>query len=338
MTMGTSACAQPRPAGRQVATPVTLMAKISAAKSGDTVLLGDGDYGTLWIVGRTFAAPGVVIAAAPGAKAKFSAIVIDRTEGVTIKSVDVDVVSVDNGITVGNSSRITLESLNIHAPPNVAPNAVFLRHARDIVVEDCDIRNIGFGIAFLQSDHLKISHNTFADLRVDAIRGAASYVEVVGNHATSFHPHDGDHPDFIQFWGDDATGPSTSNVIKDNVYERGNGDVVQGVFLEDNDNVVVSGNALVGTMYNGIGLARVHRALIENNFVQGYKDMDTRIITRGESTDVTIRNNVAQSIVNYDENGRPNPNYKEEGNRSIRGAKVGDTADLKAWLGMRPAH
>jgi len=212
-----------------------------------------------------------------------------------------------------------------------------LRYAHDVTVENCDVGHVGFGIAFLNSDHLKIERNTFADLQVDAIRGAASNVEVIGNHASSFHPRNGDHPDFIQFWGDRTTGPSKGNVIKDNVYERGIGDVVQGIFLEDNDDVVISGNAIAGSMYNGISLSRVNGALVENNFVQGYDDMATRIIVRGWSSDVTIRNNVAQSIVNYTDNGKPNPNYKEEHNRSIRAAKVGDTRDMQAWLAKRPA-
>lgn len=339
LAMATGACAQsdhPKAAASQPATPKTLEARIAVARPGETVLLAGGDYGALSIGRRRFAAPGVVIAAAPGANAVFSSIEINETEGVTIKGVDVDVATAGNGVYVGNSSRITLAGLKIHAPSDASPNAIMLRYAHDVIVEDCDIRSVGFGVAFLNGDHIKILRNTFTDLQVDAIRGASSYVEVVGNRASSFHPRNGDHPDFIQFWGDRETGPSKANVIKGNVYERGDGDVVQGIFLEDNDDVVISGNAMAGTMYNAISLSRVHRALIEDNFVQGYDDMGTRIITRGWSSDVTVRNNVSQSIVNYADDGKPNPNYKEEDNRSIRSVKVGDTRDLQAWLAKRP--
>jgi hypothetical protein len=124
-------------------------------------------------------------------------------------------------------------------------------------------------------------------------------------------------------------------VIKDNIFERGEGAVVQGIFLEDNEDVVVSGNALLGTMYNGIGLARVNRAVVENNFVQGYKDMGTRIITRGRSSDVMVRNNVAQTIVTFNDGGMPNPGYKEERNKSIRAAALGDASAMETWLKSR---
>ena len=338
LTMATGACAQsdhPKSA-TELATPKTLDARISSAQPGETILLAAGDYGAL-SVGRKFAAPGVIIAAAPGAKASFSSIEIGGAEGVTIKGVDVDVTSANYGVSVGSSSKITLANLAIHTAAASGPSAMMLRQVHDVTVEDCDIHDIGFGINMLESDHIKILRNTFTNLQVDAIRGAASNVEVVGNHASSFHPQGGDHPDFIQFWGNGAAGPSKSNVIKDNVYERGKGDVVQGIFIEDNDDIVITGNALLGAMYNGIGMSRVHRGLIEDNFVQGYEDMGTRIIIRGESSDVTIRNNVAEEIDDYKEDGKPNPGYKEEHNQSIRRAKVGDTKALEAWLAKRPA-
>lgn len=336
--MATGGCAQAdqaRQATVQNAIPKTLEAKIAAAKPGETILLAAGDYGGLSIYRRKFAAPGIVIEPAPGATPTFSEIEISESEGVTIKGVDVTVTSAQYGVNVGASSRITLAGLTIHAASNVAPSAMMLREDHDVTVEDCNIHDIGFGINMLESDHLKIYRNTFKDLKVDAVRGAASNVEVIGNRATSFHPTEGDHPDFIQFWGQKG-GASRSNLIKDNVYERGNGGVVQGIFVADNEDVVITGNALLGTMYNGITVGGVHGALIEDNFLQGYDDMDTRIMTRDESSDVIIRNNVAQSIVNYAEGGKPNPRYKEEHNRSIRSAKAGVTKDLEAWLANRP--
>jgi hypothetical protein len=214
---------------------------------------------------------------------------------------------------------------------------MMLRYDRDVTVEDCDIHDVSFGIAFLQSDHLKILRNNFTDLQVDSIRGSASYTEVIGNHAQSFHPQPGDHPDFIQFWAPGPGGRDKGNVIKDNVYQRGNGDVAQGIFIEDNDDIEISGNALLGSMYNAIALSRVSRAVVEDNFVQSYDDMGARIITRGVSSDVTVRNNVTTDIVDYKEDGKPNPGYREEKNKLIRSVKIGETKDLQAWLAKQPA-
>lgn len=335
MVVATSACAQESsPKGRrvEVSTPQALSERIEGARAGDVIILASGNYGPLAVYRKNLAEPGLAIEAAPGATVTFDSIKIGGAQGITVKGVEVDVKDPQYGVMVGNSSNITLDGLHIHAPTGTAPSAMMLRASNHLVVRDCDIRNVSFGINFLESDHIKIEHNKFADLQVDAIRGSSSYVEVTGNQASSFHPQNGDHPDFIQFWGQ-----STNAVIKDNVYERGSGDPVQGIFLESTDDVVISGNALLGSLYNAIALSRVNRALVEDNFIQSYDGLGTRIITRGWSSNVTIRNNVATEIVNYKDGGKPNPDYKEENNRSIRNAKVGDTRALEAWLAKRPA-
>lgn len=337
LALATGACAQPAHLDPKAATAQAVWDRVTAAKPGDRIRLVAGDYGALNLAGRKFAAPGVVIEAAPGAKVTFSSIEFDHSEGITIKGVEVNVTAANFGVMVGNSSRITLSGLKIHAPANTAPNAMMLRNSSEVTVEDCDIRDVSFGVAFLDSNHLKILRNNFSDLQVDAIRGSSSYVEVIGNHATNFHPQDGDHPDFIQFWGA-ASGRATSNVIKDNVFERGDGKgAAQGVFIEDNDDVVITGNALFGTMYNAIAVSRVHHAQIEGNFIQGFDDMGVKIIVRGQSSDVTVRDNVTPMVSNYTDDGKPNAGFKAEGNRSIRNARPGDTKDLQAWLAKRNA-
>jgi parallel beta-helix repeat protein len=336
--MTTGACgpsARAKPHAGEVATPQTLSAMIANAQAGETVLLASGDYGALNIRGKSFAEPGITIQPQPDAKVTFTTIGIDQSNGITIKQVDVDINGAKFGVIVGDSSRITLAGLRIHAP-TLTSNAMRLRESKNVTVSDCDIHNVGTGINLSNSEHVEISRNTFSDIQLDAIRGVASYAEIVGNRASSFHPKPGDHPDFIQIWQTQKLGPPVKNLIKDNVYVRGNGDVAQGIFIEDNNDIVITGNALLGTMYNAISLARVNRALVENNFVQGYDDMGTRIITRGGSTDVVVRNNVAQTIINHTAGG-PNPGYKEEHNRSIRGAKIGDTTALDAWLAKRDA-
>jgi nitrous oxidase accessory protein NosD len=311
-----------------------LATTIAGASAGQTIQLAAGDYGALTIANRKFAAPGLTIEPQPGAKANFSAMVFVGSEGVTVKDVELTVDAVNYGVAASGSSNIVLSGLKIHGDPDAGKSAMMLRNVHDITVQDCDIRSIGFGINFLDSDRLHILRNSFTDLQVDAIRGESSHVEVIGNHATSFHPKTGDHPDFIQFWGNKA-GPSTGTVVKDNVYVRGSGAVVQGIFLAASKDVVVSGNALLGTMYNGISLSQVETALIENNFVQGYADMGTRIITRGQSSDVTIRNNVSEAIVTVNDGGVAPPRYKVEHNQSIAAAKVGDDRAFQDWLAKR---
>jgi hypothetical protein len=316
------------------ATPSTLSARIAAAKSGETIVLAPGSYGPLNIGNRKFSGAGLVIEPRPGAKAVFTSIAVANSQGMTLKGLEVDIQSELFGVGVYNSDHIILTGLNIHAPPGKEFNGMMLRNSTYVTVADSKLSLVGTGINFIDSDHVEILRNSLTDVQSDSIRGASSHVDVIGNHATNFHPQPGDHPDFIQFWSTKETGPSTGNRIKDNVYERGAGDPVQGVFIGDNKDIVISGNALFGTMVNAIALAEVQGALVEDNFVQGYADQGAKIITRGRSADVTIRNNVSPRVENYAGDGA-NTGYKEQGNRLIGTAKPGDTSAMQAWLAKK---
>jgi hypothetical protein len=328
------AAAQPAPA-----TPQTLAARIAAAHSGETILLASGAYGPLHFNARKFSGAGLVIEAQPGAKPVFSSIMFDgASEGITLKNVEVYDQTEKFAVNIDGAIRINLIGLTIHGPADKPPIGMMLHHGYGVVVADSNLSHLEHGINMSDSDGLQILRNTFHDVQCDAIRGASSHVEVIGNHGSDFHPLPGDHPDFIQFWSSPEAGPSTGNRIKDNVFQRGHGDPVQGVFIEDNKDIVISGNAMLGPMYNAISLARVQGAVVEDNFMQSYPDMAVHIITRGASADVTVRNNVAPQVVNYTEDGKPNPNYREQGNRPIKVAQPGDASAMQDWLAKRSPH
>jgi hypothetical protein len=335
--LGLCAAAMAQPAQVAPATPGTLAARIAAARDGETILLASGSYGLLDLDNRKLSGAGLTIQADAGARPVFSAISAIGSEGLTIKNVEVDIEKGNFGVTVANSDHISLVSLKIYAPPGNAPNGMMLRNDHDVAVTDSDLNHLGNGINLVDNDRVQILRNTLSEIESDGIRGASSHVDVIGNHGSNFHPAPGDHPDFIQFW-DTREGPSTGNRIQDNVFERGHGDPVQGIFIEGNRDLVISGNVLLGTMFNAVAMAGVQGAVVEDNFIQNYPDMGSMIITRGPSWDVTVRNNVAPQIVDYKEGGKPNPNYKEQGNRLIKAAKPGDTSAMQAWLAKRQAR
>lgn len=323
--------AQPGPA-----TPQTLAARLAAAQSGQTILLASGAYGPLELYGRKFSGAGLVIEAQAGAKPVLPAIDMDGSDGITVKNVEVAIQTAKFGVNIQHGHRISLVGLTIHGPPDKPLNGMMLRDSSDVTVADSNLSHLEHGINMWNSDHLHILRNTFHDIESDGIRGPSSHVDVIGNKGSDFHPLPGDHPDFIQFWSNQEAGPSTGNRVKDNVFRRGNGAPVQGVFVEDNKDIEISGNALLGTMFNAISLARTQGALVEDNFIQSYPDMDVKIIARGQSADVTVRNNISPHVENYAEDGKPNPNFKEQGNRPIKTAKPGDSSAMEAWLAKRP--
>src|SRR5439155_1035950 len=59
--------------------------------------------------------------------------------------------------------------------------------------------------------------------------------------------------------------------------------------------------------------------------------MNTWIITRGGTADVTVAHNTAHSLVNYTADG-VNPNYLASGNITAAPTAAGDLSALKAWL------
>jgi hypothetical protein len=325
------------------ASPETFGARIAAAQAGQTIVLGPGSYGSLDINNRSFSGAGLVIEAASGAKAVFTSVRVNGSAGLTLKNVEIAMEPpAPNanifGITIGSgSNHVNMVGLKVHGVAG-GDNGMLLRDCGSVSVADSDFSQLGTGINFLDCDHVDILRNTLSDIQVDAIRGASSHVNVIGNHGTSFHPQPGDHPDFIQFWSPPQGGAPTGNVIKDNVYERGHGDPAQGIFIENNTDLVISGNALVGTQYNAISTSGVQRAVIEDNFIQNYPDMTTWIITRSPSTDIVVRNNITPAVKNQIDNGQPNKAYKEQGNKSIRAAKPGDGSALQAWLAQRQQH
>jgi hypothetical protein len=93
---------------------------------------------------------------------------------------------------------------------------------------------------------------------------------------------------------------------------------------------------MAGTMFNGISIGGGGSAnvLIEDNFVQSYADMGTRIIVRDGSDNVTVTGNtVSDVIVNLvQSNSAPNTNFVLGRNTTIPGAAVGDNSALNAWV------
>jgi nitrous oxidase accessory protein NosD len=300
--------------------------------------LGDGDYGDAKFDGQKFAEPGIRIEGKPGGRAVFASLNLDNAEGIEIRGVEVASPATAAAISVGNSSRIAFSGIKVHGLSGHGGVGFLIRDSKGVSVADSEVSQLGSGIGHLNVDGLKVTNNNIHGLQTDGVfGGGSSHVVVSGNHITEFHPQPGDHPDAIQFWGATNGTPGTDVTISDNVITRGGGEVIQGIFIEYTNNITITRNAMTGTMYNGIALGGVQHGLIEDNFVVGASDMGSRIITRDASSDVTVRNNVAEAVVNYEAAGA-NPRYKEVNNSSVRAANPGDNTAMQAWLAKHGAH
>ncbi|MFI4950302.1 MAG: right-handed parallel beta-helix repeat-containing protein, partial [Caulobacterales bacterium] len=255
------------------------------------------------------------------------------SSGMTFQNLNMPVDNGATAVTVLDSTNVVLNDLKIHGTAATDVGlGVQIGTSSNVTVENSDITRTGSGIGFSQSDHINLSNNNIHDIETDGIIGSGSmHVLVQGNHFDTFHPLPGDHPDAIQFFG----GPNGSGddvTIDNNVIVRGSGEVYQGIFIENTNHVTIDGNAMAGTMFNGISVSAADTAVVSNNFVQGFTDMGSRIIVRGQSSNVTVTHNDAQSVVEYDDNGLPNPNYVATDNTVIGPANVSDLSALNTWL------
>ena len=158
-----------------------------------------------------------------------------------------------------------------------------IQNSKQVTVQNSEIHDVGTGISYVNSDTVMIANNNLHNIQSDAMHGGGTS-DLTISHNTFTDFAGAGHPDAIQFWAaPGATTPAHDIVISDNTMTRGAGATFQGIFMGAGDaahafqNVTITGNAMAGTMYNGIALQYANNATVENNFVEGYSDMTSWI-------------------------------------------------------------
>ena len=319
-----------------------LSAALKLAQAGDTVLLTGGDYGSVSISNRSFAGPVTIVSADPDHPAVFSYLMLNNVSNLTVRDVEVSIQS-GRGLEVFRSDNIVLDNLNVHGPllnPPSAGGGVYVNQSEHVTVSNSDIHHLANGLSHDGSSYVDIINNSFHDIRVDGVRGGgSSNVTIANNHFTDFYRQDGDHADAIQFWTTGTTRAAHDIVVINNVFERGAGDVAQGVFIRDEsgkmpfENAVIQGNAVIGGMYNGIAVIGGKNVVISDNLVVGLSDMKSWI--RIESaTDVTLQNNVTSQI--FTPNGKAG--ILETGTHIVDLISLDDANLLHGWVASNAGY
>jgi Right handed beta helix region len=316
-----------------------LMTALNSAHAGDTINLAAGNYGTVSLYGLHFNGTVTIQSADNANEAVINSLTVQSSSGISFSHVDLAMTGGGYGAYVLSSQNIAFDSFTAQGTPDSTGAAqgvaFFARASSGVSVTNSEISQVGVGIVDLDSDHLTFANNYIHDVQSDGIDNAgSSNVVIAGNRFTNFHPVDGDHPDAIQFWAG-SNGTAGNNItVADNVITRGNGDVMQGIFVEATQNISITGNAMAGTMYNGISVSTTTNALIQNNFVQGYNDMGSRIIARDASANVTVTGNtISEPVVNLQVSTEPNvTNFVLGTNTLISTSAIGDTSALNNWV------
>jgi hypothetical protein len=329
-----------------VASTDAAYAAVKVAQPGDVVQIAAGSYGALSLYSLKPAGV-VTVQPVPGAKVTVTGISADAAANLTIRGFDVGMALAQQyGATAqSGASNITFDGLSVHQADNttLAGSGFFVRDSDSITIKNADIHHVGAGVGILQSTNVLVSGNRLHDVATDGILVACNQqVQVVGNSFINFHPGVGDHPDAIQGFCTVAGAIQSDITIKDNDIRRGpTGQVIQGIFLEATKNATITGNALSGTMFNAISLSTSGPADVGFNFAQGWTDdcagqpCSTRMITRGQSVNVTVHDNAFQGIGQVLDGGLPNPGYVELRNTVIPAAPPGDYSAMNAWIAAK---
>ena len=326
-----------------VSTTAALVTALKAAQSGDTVLLTTGSYNYFAISNVHFATDVTVASETPGAPAVMSSFSISNSNGLTFRDIEfaVDPASGAYPLSVVGSQDIHFDHVNIHGSldndPGNDTGGLLFRSSSDVSVTNSEFQQLYWGVSHVSDTNLTISGNVFHDLRMDGVRGVgSSFVTIDSNSFTDFFPLSGDHADAIQFWTSGSTVAATDIVISNNAFARGNGVVVQGVFLRDEvnslhyDRVTITGNLIAGGLYNGIAVIGALNVVVDSNTVQGFTNARSWIsldwVTGGQVT-----NNSANSF--YVTNST---NVLQASNLTIPLATDQGAAVISQWYALHP--
>jgi hypothetical protein len=334
--------------------------QVQAAHPGDHVQLSSGTYALdLWYIVKTGE---VVVEPAPGANVTVTEINANASAFLTFRNLHVVMPSATaqygvqawtgahnitlDGLTITGNSCATLAGVGVHFRS--------LNAGANMKLINSTLSCLGSGVGLTSVDGVTIDHNTIHDVQTDGILGTGVSNSTVSNNTEySFHTAGGGHPDFIQFADDVTDTPrfASKNVsIFGNLLYRGEGDLVQGIFVEDGDTWNVHDNQIYGTMPNGISFARSTNVTITHNYLQpllytaakrppglGEPDTGTKIVVRQQANNVAITNNAASAVnVGTRADGAAQPaNVTQSGTTITAAASPGDLTRYNAWLAAR---
>ena len=316
----------------------TLTAALNSAKAGDTILLEAGNYSNVQIKNLVFDGTVTIASKDPGNPATFTGLVVTGSENLSFQNLHMDFSSpwtVWNAQIV-NSKNIELNNLDFHGSLNNNPaddqNALLIRNSEGVKITGSEFQEFSHAVSMMGGSGVRIEGNSFHDLRSDGVMGAGtSNVQIVDNVFTDFYPSDGDHPDAIQFLTRGTTEKAHDILVSGNLITRGEGGVIQGVFVTDQigigyERVTITDNVVTGGMYNGIMVALANNVVIDGNVVASYSDQKSwiRVV---DSTNAQLSNNQAGSYVLQN-----NTNLTQSGDIVLSALTDEQVANLKTWL------
>lgn len=298
-----------------VATSADLNAALTTAQAGDTIRLAPGVYSGVVATNLTFADAVTITSQNTLTPAVITDLTVQGSTGLTFYSLEMNALPALglNPFKVTASQNIRFDRLNVHGTLDGNPqndvSGFLIRTSSNVTVTNSEFQQLTHAIAQLDNNGLTISNNRIHDIQIDGVRGGgSSNVTVSGNTFWNFYAKDGDHSDAIQFWTTNTTVSAHDLVITDNLYYRGEGTAAQGVFMRDEvgglpfQRVTITGNTIIGGMFNGIYIWGGADVTVKDNVIAGYTDMRSKLwlqdvtggtITGNKGTAFALDNNTS---------------------------------------------
>lgn len=323
-----------------VSSSAALLSAVKSASDGDVIQLTAGHYGKLSLSGINFAQGITVTSADPDQVAVLSGLKVTGSSGLNFDQLEFSLDPADKyfPILVGTSRDVHFSNLDVHGlrdgDPSFEAMAMMIRDSRDVSVTGSRFEELHHAVNFLDSAEVTVTGNSFRTIRSDGIRGGGTDDLVIsGNYFTDFYPVGADHPDAIQLWTTNTETSARNITITGNVVERGNGDIIQGIFLRDQSggerpyqNVTISDNIVLGGMYNGISVGNANGLVMTDNVVGAFADQKSWLRI-DNSTGVELTGNAASAYI------LNNAAYAANFDNSTTGPVAETGQDLlKAWL------
>lgn len=327
-----------------VSSSAQLVSAVKGAKDGDIIQLSAGDYGKVSLSNIHFANGVTITSADPNQQAVLAGLKVTNSSGLNFDQIEFALNPVDKyfPITVSGSSDVHFSALDVHGlidgDSSIEAMAMMIRGSSNVSVTGSHFEELHHAVNFLDSHHLDISGNSFQTIRSDGIRGGGTSDLVINNnYFTDFHPVGADHPDAIQLWTTNTDQPARNITITGNVVERGEGGIIQGIFLRDQSggkvpyqNVTISDNIVLGGMYNGISVGNAQGLVMTDNVVGAYGDQKSWLRIES-STGVQMTGNAASLYVLNN-----NAYLANSGNSTTGAVQATPEAMLKSWFDTHP--
>lgn len=292
-----------------------LTTALAAAKGGDTISLAAGNYGAVSI--RDFKPSSTVIIRSADAAnpAHIDTLAVRSSQNLTFKGLDIG-----RGLNAGeadhfqltavrDSTKIVFDGNYVHGSLDDDPTndgyGLVAQNVTAMTLINNTFEQLTRGAQLSAVTNMQVSYNRFLDLRSDALNADGSQNAVIENNVfQGFYPVDGDHPDAIQVHNIGYDKPLTNLTIRNNALLPGGTGGPQGIWIaapgtQGFKNIVIENNLLYGEgSYNGIGLAGVTGAVLNNNTViSPTTDNKLMWIRISNSSDIAMTNNVAEDYI-----------------------------------------